>query len=498
MPPPPPPPLPNYDYPPATDPREVLDEELSRIRRRINEDREHQSAMRQARIRFPPYEIAREPRPAPRGVVIVADDMLMHSTVRRRRRVDGEDAANAESSNLSSRRLPPLPSGVTTRRRQALEAAPAGPPRLYGRPREGSAAQVRMQARLNVDSLHRMALFRQREANNHAQGSSPDSESDATVQRQTKRRKLVHDLDVIAYDPVIYGWNGQVDPGHLRLEIISCDGGQHPQPRMSRPMAYRVENVLKDDKSVYCSESHECNILFRHQAEALFHLNSLVLQAPEQGYTAPCQQGLVFVGMTAEELVEGAKGYTLAYSKHSSRNFPLTYESRNASSLHLSQQDEDVSSYYWRWHAQPSDTDAIPIEPDSTDDEGTQITTTNAAPSVPTPPADDANDSDASSEDLANEMIPVANDDDMRDALRGILSSATVNTPEVQQLSRNLQNARFGDIMQSLYGQQRQSMRRAAPARVEVDPSREVREANASFFIPKSDSGITINFDPPV
>lgn len=94
----------------------------------------------------------------------------------------------------------------------------------------------------------------------------------------------MHDIDVDGYDPVSYGWKGQVDPGHLRLEILSCDGGEIAR---FDHYHYRAENILRNDRSVYCSKSSKCNLLFRHQAETIFHLDSLVIKAPESGFTAP-------------------------------------------------------------------------------------------------------------------------------------------------------------------------------------------------------------------
>ena len=75
------------------------------------------------------------------------------------------------------------------------------------------------------------------------------------------------------------------------MEIVSCDGGQY-HPRDPRSFAgnlesYRAENVLKEDKSVYCTKSSSCNMMLRQKGEALFHLESLVIAAPRRGYTAP-------------------------------------------------------------------------------------------------------------------------------------------------------------------------------------------------------------------
>lgn len=86
-----------------------------------------------------------------------------------------------------------------------------------------------------------------------------------------------------------YGYYGQTVPGRLNMEIVSCDGGEYPardRIAMHRE-TYRAENVLRDDKSVYCTRSSRCNLLLRHRDESVFHLDSLTIRAPETGYTAP-------------------------------------------------------------------------------------------------------------------------------------------------------------------------------------------------------------------
>jgi hypothetical protein len=130
--------------------------------------------------------------------------------------------------------------------------------------------------------------------------------------RQSKRRKLAHDGDLPNNAPIKYGWNGQVEPGDLKLEIVSCDGGDYGPPEHT---GFRAENVLRNDYSVYCSRSAMCNILFRHQGETIFHLDTFVVKAPECGFSAPIQQGLIFVGMNKEELVSGSAAYHMRYDR---------------------------------------------------------------------------------------------------------------------------------------------------------------------------------------
>jgi hypothetical protein len=123
-----------------------------------------------------------------------------------------------------------------------------------------------------------------------------------------------------------YGWSGQVESGQLRLYINHCDGGEL-NARSAGYRNYCAENVLRDDSSVYCSKSAECNLLFGHHADTIFHLDKLIIQAPTMGYTAPyvlrsavgranvnsVQHGLVFVGMDSKKLLRGSETYRIVY-----------------------------------------------------------------------------------------------------------------------------------------------------------------------------------------
>jgi hypothetical protein len=104
--------------------------------------------------------------------------------------------------------------------------------------------------------------------------------------RQTKRRKLDHKVGAASeYDGFKYGYKGQVVSGRLRMHIVSCDGGEYYEK--DSPALYKVQNVLKNDKSVYCSESPQCNLLLKHIGDTPFTLEKVVIRAPDRGFTAP-------------------------------------------------------------------------------------------------------------------------------------------------------------------------------------------------------------------
>ena len=106
--------------------------------------------------------------------------------------------------------------------------------------------------------------------------------------RRAKRRKLDSDKALSSYKSVLYGKYGQVEPGPLLLEIVSCDGGLFRDGRTYVDgRNYVAENILKDDASVYCTRTNRCNIILRHQGGTVFSLKELVIKAPGSHYSQP-------------------------------------------------------------------------------------------------------------------------------------------------------------------------------------------------------------------
>ncbi|PGH13942.1 hypothetical protein AJ79_03357 [Helicocarpus griseus UAMH5409] len=125
-----------------------------------------------------------------------------------------------------------------------------------------------------------------------------------------KRRKLDADDRREGIRGFSYGHYGQVVPGALDMEIVSCDGGTYEaNGENSYP-----ENVLVNDSSVYCTKSDRCNLILRHQGETPFSLKKIVIKAPQTGFDAPIQEGMVFVSMTSDELLARTAQYQIVYS----------------------------------------------------------------------------------------------------------------------------------------------------------------------------------------
>ncbi|KAJ5179571.1 hypothetical protein N7492_002781 [Penicillium capsulatum] len=125
-----------------------------------------------------------------------------------------------------------------------------------------------------------------------------------------KRRKLESDDNREGMRGFNYGHHGQVVPGALKMEIASCDGGIY-DPDGDCSFA---DNILRNDQSVYCTKSDRCNLVLRHRGEAPFCLKKIVIKAPESGFDSPIQEGMVFVSMTADELLARTAQYQIQYS----------------------------------------------------------------------------------------------------------------------------------------------------------------------------------------
>lgn len=115
-----------------------------------------------------------------------------------------------------------------------------------------------------------------------AVSDTPNDVDMADANRRIKRRKLDTERSTPTYKGFRYGRYGQIEPGQLSMEIVSCDGGLY-----SDEHSYPPENILKNDSSVYCTKSNRCNIVLKHQGGTVFSLQELVIKAPGSKFSCP-------------------------------------------------------------------------------------------------------------------------------------------------------------------------------------------------------------------
>ncbi|KAM4068091.1 eukaryotic translation initiation factor 6 [Hirsutella rhossiliensis] len=128
--------------------------------------------------------------------------------------------------------------------------------------------------------------------------------------RRSKRRKLDADRLVPSFKGFRYGKYGQVEPGQLHMEIVSCDGGL-----FSNEESYAADNILKNDNSVYCTKGSRCNIVLRHRGATVFTLRELVIKAPgSMNYSDPVREGMVFIAMDQDDVLSRTAQYQIQHS----------------------------------------------------------------------------------------------------------------------------------------------------------------------------------------
>ncbi len=178
--------------------------------------------------------------------------------------------------------------------------------------------------------------------------------------RRSKRRKVDTDRHAAGFEGFCYGHYGQVEPGELQMEMVSCDGGM-----FSNELSYAAENILKNDNSVYCTKGNRCNIVLRHQGSTAFTLSELVIKAPgSMNYSHPyvftnatpsglatnsyllrsrVREGMVFIAMDQDEVLARTAQYQIQYTPNprdrfwftSSNNHHGTEDSHSRSPRHI-------------------------------------------------------------------------------------------------------------------------------------------------------------------
>jgi hypothetical protein len=150
--------------------------------------------------------------------------------------------------------------------------------------------------------------------------ASQEFAGETEINRTFKRRRLDTTPPPPPIVPVNYGYYGQVKPGKLNMEIEFCDGGMYSEGSKREAAMYGADNVLMNDSSVYCTKGNRCNLVLRHAGGRPFCLKELIIKAPSRGYTAPVQEGMVFVSMTSDDLLRRTAQYQIQYSPLRRRN----------------------------------------------------------------------------------------------------------------------------------------------------------------------------------
>lgn len=498
----------NFDFPPATtrqgqppsfdEASNIVREVASHrnaLRHRIEEVRRLRDQMNDSerqRLRLVREELRRRPSTEPRSANgnPISDDQAPTSAMRSRL----ENVRHRARQRVQDRATPSGSGGTV---QQAVE-----------RLNEASS---------NLSSLLDQPIPRIGSPDMSAREYSGEAEVN---RRRAKRRKVdTHPSSVGHSRGFRYGHRGEVVSGPLKMEIVSCDGGLHTEAaRHGRE--YLPENVLRNDKSVYCTDDNKCNLILRHMGETTFCLKKLVIKAPERGFTAPIQEGMVFVSMSASDLLTRTAQYQmqdLSPLQESEGLEPLFSDDANESRPLSRRRDSSAQRT-----VPPAISNSAPrsYRPDST--RNTRIS------SQPFPLVDLGDDStpphqtsffpepsdftvtttcnDPSSDEEEPSSAATLADRLRRDRLPPPYELSSDEDTE-DGLERAMRRARAMGVPSS-HTYYRRSSRRAEPSKIEIvgaaDISGEGREnkevlaPHARFFIERTRSVVSVKFDPPV
>ncbi|KAL9587737.1 MAG: hypothetical protein Q9212_000028 [Teloschistes hypoglaucus] len=218
--------------------------------------------------------------------------------------IEGAAAEIHRRRRPSTSSLVPAPQPPSSALRSRSRQLPAPSPYPFPQSQSGPNARRREASPTMQEAVDRLTQVSSN-LNDVLERTRPHLRSPGSSSR-AKRRKLNDGLFATDFGPP-YGHRGQVVPGPLRMEISFCDGGLHEYASME----YGPENVLRNDLSVYCTKSKQCNMLLRHAGSAPFCLQKLVIKAPETGFTAPIQEGMVFISMDNREILTRASCYAI-------------------------------------------------------------------------------------------------------------------------------------------------------------------------------------------
>ena len=326
-----------------------------------------------------------------------------------------------------------------------------------------------------------------------------------------KRRKLDFEGH---WKRISYGHFGQVVPGSLQMELVSCDGGQH----MKDPsQEYLPAYVLKDDEKVYRTNSNQANILIRHTGDMPFSLTKLVIKAPKNSYESAIQQGMVFISMAPDDVLERTEMYKVKYAarthRHHHRQDPRISQMRpTPSQEYLNAARSPLRSLHHSFVSHPSSSSPF-AENDSHSNDGPAI----VPGFVVTNEYDERSDSLPSGQTRSS-INGTAHEDystffDWSHAGAGYHSSSDENTTDDDYEEDLDRQAPFPPAIQRHRGNVDRS--RLTPNRIETgttdpstasvgvnpkdfDKSMEPLLAHAKFFIPKDRNMASVQFDPPV
>lgn len=451
---------------------------------------------------------------------------------------------NHMNSLMRARRTATRPSERLERHRQRLNQTMARPRNLaeHGGMMDVSAAP----------SLPDRPIPRVGSPDITAQEYSGEAQVNRENRWRAKRRKIEADDSSDNFRGATYGHRGQVVSGPLKMEIVSCDGGQYSEPNGDSSWP---ENVLQDDSSVYCTKGDRCNIVLRHQKGTPFSLRKLVIKAPRNGFDSPIQEGMIFVSSDDNDLLSRTTQYQIQYSprrtqpqrnefgqmrlqpshEHFNSNrsplgsidrstylrnpLPPLHQPDNAAILSLTTNFNTITSENRSDIPQLIPGFNVTTRFDDIDSDSEDVAAQQSASDLAEAEIDHAStlrddywlryrrpwsDRDADEEDITSDSSSEEEEEESPD---DFLSRSGVDLNNVSPEERRVLTTEYTEQLMNYRASRQWRRLRRAPSRIEVaNPDSlngsfkppEVLAPHARFFIRRHKSCVTVRFDPPV
>ena len=143
--------------------------------------------------------------------------------------------------------------------------------------------------------------------------ASPDPETmsprlaNGRFTRNVKRRKLDDGTSDENHRLPEYGLEGTLLPGNLQMAVL--DTG-NPNDALPQTDELAKQNLyLADNNLIFRSKRRRYNVLMKHKGGWPFNLSKLVIKLPKHDYETAPLQGMVFVSMEGEKLMEKTSYY---------------------------------------------------------------------------------------------------------------------------------------------------------------------------------------------
>jgi len=145
---------------------------------------------------------------------------------------------------------------------------------------------------------------------------SPERSNEGRIARTRKRRKLDDGSSDDGNIIPSYGLEGMLVPGALKMKVVGNDSNHESLTPQEEAAKFKLSTPGNTDS--YRSKRNKCNILLKHQGGWPFSLTKIVIKVPRHDYDVVPLQGMVFVSMTDDKLLEK----TLSYDQY----FPASYQ----------------------------------------------------------------------------------------------------------------------------------------------------------------------------